>query len=70
MYFLATQIYTINLAAIMYIISDDKSPRQLTYLKSLRTTLQNRIDNGEANLTIKYVQGKPTIVTISKNKEN
>ena len=54
----------------MYIISDDKSPRQLTYLKSLRTTLQNRIDNGEANLTIKYVQGKPTIVTISKNKEN
>ncbi|KAJ3645580.1 hypothetical protein Zmor_023223 [Zophobas morio] len=51
-------------------ISDDKTPRQLTYLKSLRTTLQNRIDNGEANLTIKYVQGKPTIVTISKNKEN
>lgn len=44
-------------------IKDDKTPRQINYLKSLRTELKNREDAGEKNLTIKYVNHVPTIVT-------
>jgi hypothetical protein len=33
-------------------ISDDKTPKQLEYLKNLRTELQLRRDNGEDNITI------------------
>ena len=48
-------------------ISDDKTPRQLKYLHSLRATLQNRLENGEVGLTIKFIKKKPTIVNITKN---
>jgi hypothetical protein len=47
-------------------ISDDKTPKQLEYLKNLRTELQLRRDNGEDNITIKYVKGIPSIIESKK----
>jgi hypothetical protein len=47
-------------------ISDDKTPKQLEYLKNLRTELQLRRDNGEDNITIKYVKGISSIIESKK----
>jgi hypothetical protein len=47
-------------------ISDDKTPKQLEYLKNLRTELQLRRDNGEDNITIKYMKGIPSIIESKK----
>jgi hypothetical protein len=47
-------------------ISDDKTSKQLEYLKNLRTELQLRRDNGEDNITIKYVKGIPSIIESKK----
>jgi hypothetical protein len=47
-------------------ISDDKTPKQLEYLKNLRTELQLRRENGEDNITIKYVKGIPSIIESKK----
>jgi hypothetical protein len=47
-------------------ISDDKTPKQLEYLKNLRTELQLRRDNGEDNIIIKYVKGIPSIIESKK----
>uniref|UniRef100_A0A6P7F0R6 Uncharacterized protein LOC114325130 isoform X1 n=1 Tax=Diabrotica virgifera virgifera TaxID=50390 RepID=A0A6P7F0R6_DIAVI len=44
-------------------ISDDKTPRQREYMNKLRTELKRRTDHGEQNLTIKYVRGRPTLVS-------
>lgn len=43
-------------------IDHDKTIRERDILKNLRLTLNNRIQNGEKNLTIKYVNNIPTIV--------
>jgi hypothetical protein len=47
-------------------ISDDKTSKQLEYLKNLRTELQLRRDNGEDNITIKYVKGIPSFIESKK----
>lgn len=44
----------------------DQTPSQMRYLQSLKEELTTRKDNGEKDLIIKYVRGKPTITTISK----
>ena len=44
-------------------IKNDSTPREMEYLKQLRVKLQERIDNGEKNLTIKFVNGVPSIIT-------
>ena len=44
-------------------IFDDKTTSQRQYLKDLRNELHTRTDNGEANLTIKYVKGLPHILS-------
>lgn len=44
-------------------ISHDRTPRERAYLAELRATLKSRQDAGEDNLTIKFVNGAPKIVT-------
>lgn len=48
-------------------IFSDQTPTQQNFMKSLREELKRRQDNGETNLTIKYVNGTPAIIKISKN---
>lgn len=49
-------------------ISSDKTPAQHQFLQSLNEELSRRESNGEIDLTIKYVNGTPTI--IKKNPKN
>ena len=44
-------------------IRDDRTPQQMKQLQDLRAELKRRTDMGERNLTIKYKNGNPTIVT-------
>lgn len=46
-------------------ISDDKTPFQLQELQKLREEMKAREASGEKNLTIKYVKGNPSIVTVA-----
>lgn len=49
-------------------ISRDRTPMERKYLQDLRAELKNRTDNGEVDLTIKYINGTPQIIKIpSKN---
>lgn len=43
-------------------VSDDKTEQQRNNLSKLREELNDRIAEGERNLTIKYIQGIPSIV--------
>uniref|UniRef100_A0A6P7GXR3 Uncharacterized protein LOC114347774 n=1 Tax=Diabrotica virgifera virgifera TaxID=50390 RepID=A0A6P7GXR3_DIAVI len=43
-------------------IISDSTPQQLQLLSEVRNELTRRKDQGEENLTIKYVKGQPTIV--------
>lgn len=45
----------------------DQTPSQKNYLKRLSEELQKRKENGETDLTIKYIQGVPKIIK-SKNE--
>ncbi|CAB0018663.1 unnamed protein product [Nesidiocoris tenuis] len=49
-------------------IAGDRTVRQRDFLRRLRTELQARKDNGEANLTIKYISGVPKIVPLDSSK--
>lgn len=42
-------------------IAMDKTPRQLSYYKKVKTEMENRIQQGEAGLVIRYQRGIPTI---------
>lgn len=44
----------------------DQTPMQLQIIKELRENLERRIQNGEPNLTIRYKNGVPAIVTKTK----
>lgn len=46
-------------------IYPDHTPYQQTYFKKLKNELNQRITDGEENLTIKYINGVPQIRTIS-----
>lgn len=46
---------------------DDKTPMQREELNQLRDSLKKRVENGESNITIRYVKGAPKIVAIQKN---
>lgn len=46
-------------------MSDDKTPKQVQYLRDLREILKQKIDSGDNNLTIKYIKGAPQIVDAS-----
>lgn len=48
-------------------IKSDLTPKQASYLTFLRSELKRRSENGETNLTIKYVNGTPTITQLPKN---
>lgn len=51
-----------------YKIYSDETPSQQKHLQSLKDELNRRLENGENNLTIKYVKGVPNIVECtSKN---
>ncbi|CAK1603884.1 unnamed protein product [Parnassius mnemosyne] len=43
-------------------ITSDLTPLQREYLKYLREKLNKRINDGETDITIKYIRGHPTIV--------
>lgn len=43
-------------------LSHDRTPRERKYLEQLRSTLKSRQDAGEKNLTIKFINGIPSIV--------
>jgi phenylalanyl-tRNA synthetase alpha subunit len=49
------------------VIREDRTPRQMQYLKSLREELNQRINSGETNLTIKYINRVPQKITKQKN---
>lgn len=51
-------------------VYSDQTPMQRRYLQSLKEVLNMRKSNGETDLIIKYVKGKPTIVTNKTNKKN
>lgn len=51
-------------------IFSDQTPSQQMYLKNLRSELQQRIENGEDNLIIKYVKGVPKIIKLQAKKSN
>lgn len=46
-------------------ISLDRTPRQIEHYKSLKNELNERSANGENNLTIKYINGLPTIKSLN-----
>lgn len=46
-------------------LSHDRTPRERKYLEDLRSSLEDRKKSGERDLTIRFVNGTPTIV--SKN---
>jgi hypothetical protein len=54
-------------ADFQFTFSEDRTPRQTQYLKSLREELNQRINSGETNLTIKYINRVPQIITKQKN---
>ena len=43
-------------------VTNDKTKSQRDHLNNLKSSLKVRIDNGDSNLTIKYIQGIPQIV--------
>lgn len=45
-------------------IYSDQTPQQQEFLKNLKEEFKSRSENGENNLTIKYVKGVPKIVQI------
>lgn len=49
-------------------VKSDLTPMQREYLKYLRDELDKRINGGEHDLTIKYIQGRPKIVKKSSQK--
>lgn len=54
-------------------VKNDLTPEQQRYLKNLSQELNNRIERGEKNLTIKYIKGNPKIVmknAPNSNKKN
>ncbi|KAG5879077.1 hypothetical protein JTB14_006345 [Gonioctena quinquepunctata] len=48
-------------------IKEDKSKAERKYLQCLRQELKQRIDKGEIDLTMKYIEGIPKIITQTEN---
>lgn len=48
-------------------IRNDLTPMQLARLKDLKAELDRRKNDGELDITIKYVKGIPQIVKVQKN---
>ncbi|XP_060809995.1 uncharacterized protein LOC132904087 [Amyelois transitella] len=48
-------------------IFSDQTPSQQNYMKNLKEELRRRQDEGETDLTIKYINGTPAILKNSKN---
>lgn len=46
-------------------ISPDRTPKQIEYYKTLKNELNERKAKGENNLTIKYINGIPTIKSLN-----
>lgn len=51
-------------------LSWDRTPLELEALDRLRSELDSRTANGEKDLTIKYKNGVPTIITTKRNSKN
>lgn len=48
-------------------IFSDQTPAQQSHMIELKNQLSKRQENGETDLTIKFIKGQPKIVTITKN---
>lgn len=48
-------------------VSRDRTPRELDYLKTLRSELEHRTSRGEKDLRIKYLNNVPHIIKNQKN---
>lgn len=46
-------------------VTRDRTPRERDYLHNLRSELKERQDKGERDITIRYMNGTPTIVKIN-----
>lgn len=51
-------------------LKNDETRYQRNFYLQCKETLKSRLDNGEANLSIKYIRGVPTIVSIKSGKKN
>ena len=50
-------------------VKNDITPQQQSFIKSLQSELNTRIESGEENLTIKYKKGVPQIVQTENKKK-
>lgn len=46
-------------------VSYDRTPKQIEYFRRLKESMNERIGNGETNLCIKYVDGRPKITHLN-----
>lgn len=51
-------------------VRDDKTPQQINYLKKLNEELHSRRSKGEKDLTIKYINNLPRIITSTPEATN
>lgn len=51
-------------------IKSDDTPKQRSYLRSLKDQLKTRVESGEQNLTIRFKNNIPSIVTARSVSEN
>lgn len=47
-------------------LSADRTPRQVEYYRQVKKSLDDRINNGETNLRIRYIAGLPKIVPLNE----
>ena len=50
------------------IVTDDLTKIQSEYLKKIKNELEKRKENGEDDITIKYIRGRPTITKIDNQE--
>ena len=55
-----------KLSKLKLLIKNDLTPTQLNYFKELNIELDKRVEEGEKNLRIRYVEGIPTIIDTKK----
>lgn len=53
-----------NIKSDVIKIFSDQTPQQQAYMKTLKDELRRRIDDGDKDLTIKYVKGVPKITKL------
>ena len=55
-------------SSLIFLIYSDQTPNQQIYLQNLKEEMTRRNNEGEEDLTIKYIKGIPKIVKNNKSK--